>query len=299
MDRPTTTTVADEPCLASTVRSPDPVLATTNTGRLPIAPAIEPTIPRLAVVMIVRDEQEHLPACLDSVAWADERVIVIDAASRDRSEAIARDRAETVVVRPFDDFAAQRNHGLDLANADWILALDADERITHALASEIRRVITEAPTETLGYRIPIRSVILGRRFTHSGTQNDRPIRLFRRGTTRWYGAVHETPDLRDDQLGRLRQPIEHQTLPDLETCLSKLNRYTSLGAENDQRRGHRHRLAIDLMVRPPWTFFKLFILRQGFRDGLEGTMFCLLSSLGVLFQHWKHRERLRRVEEVG
>ena len=159
--------------------------------------------PRVSVLIVARDEAHNLADCLAAARWADERVVVVDAASRDATLEIARRDADVVAVRPFDDFASQRNAALALASGDWVLSVDADERITPELAAEIRRVIADRDAPYRGYRVPIRSEILGRRFAFSGTQHDHPLRLFRRDSGRWVGLVHETVDL-DGTGGRRR-----------------------------------------------------------------------------------------------
>ncbi|WZO97430.1 glycosyltransferase family 2 protein [Isosphaeraceae bacterium EP7] len=247
--------------------------------------------PRLSALILAKNEALNLPGCLASVQWADEVVVVVDDASRDRTEEIARRGADRVAVRPFDDFAAQRNAALDLATGDWVLAVDADERVTPDLAAEIRRVIDPKSAPACGYRVPIKSVILGRRFSHSGTQHDRPLRLFRRDAGRWTGAVHETVDLAGEA-GQLGNHLTHSTIPDMQTFLHKINLYTTLEAEKFRREG-RETGAVDLAARPVWTFLKLYLGKQGFRDGLEGFTFCALSGLSVAVRHWKHRELTR------
>jgi glycosyltransferase involved in cell wall biosynthesis len=246
---------------------------------------------RISVLILARDEAANLPGCLESVTWADEVIVVVDRASRDPSREIAERAADRVVVRTFDDFAGQRNAGLALASGDWVFAVDADERATPELAAEVRRKVADPGAGHAGYRVPIRSVILGRPFAFSGTQHDRPLRLFRLGSGRWAGAVHETVELRGDA-GLLENALQHRTIPDMQTFLRKLNEYTTLEAIGFEREGRRHR-ATDLAVRPFWTFFKLYLGKQGFRDGLEGFVFCALSGLSVAVRHWKHRERLR------
>lgn len=242
--------------------------------------------PRLSALVLARDEAENLPGCLAALAWADERVVVVDAASRDASEALARRLADRVLVRPFEDFASQRNAALELATGDWVLAVDADERATPELAEEVRAAIASGARD--GYRVPIRSVVLGRAFRFSGTQHDRPLRLFRRGHGRWVGAVHETVDLRGSA-GALRHALRHRTLPDMRTFLAKIDRYTSLEARRLAADGCPAR-ASDLALRPVWTFAKLYLGKQGFRDGWEGFLFCALSGVSVAVRGWKHRE---------
>ena len=250
------------------------------------------TAPTVAALIVARDEESHLADCLASLAWADETIVVVDARSTDATEAIARRHATRVLVRPFDDFAAQRNAALALASADWVCAVDADERATPDLAGEIRRAIAApGPDAPAGYRVPIQSVVLGRSFRYSGTQHDRPLRLFRRDRGRWVGTVHETVDLagRAEQLGH---HLTHRTIPDMATFLRKIDHYTTLEARQFLASGARFR-PIDVTVRPAWVFAKLYLGKQGFRDGLEGLAFCALSGLSVAVRHWKHRELIR------
>ncbi len=246
---------------------------------------------RVSALVLARDEAANLPGCLAALAWADERIVVVDPGSTDATEDVARREADRVVVRPFDDFASQRNAGLDTAGGDWVFAVDADERATPALADEVRRAVNSPDAGHHGYRLPIRSVILGRPFRFSGTQHDLPLRLFRRDRGRWVGAVHETVELAGTA-GRLRNPLEHRTIPDMQTFLRKINEYTTLEAVKLEREGRGFHAA-DLAARPPWTFVKLYLGKQGFRDGLEGLAFCALSGVSVAVRGWKHRERLR------
>ena len=254
----------------------------------------------VTALVIARDEAANLADCLASISWADETVVVVDAASRDATEAIARRDADCVVVRVFDDFASQRNAGLAAARGTWIFAVDADERVTSELALEIRAALDSArhaasvderaQTPRVGFRVPIRSVVLGRRFRFSGTQDDLPMRLFRRDRGCWVGAVHETVEL-DGATETLRAAIEHCTIPNLQTFLEKVNKYTTLEALKLENAGRRPN-AFDLLARPVWTFLKLYFAKQGFRDGWEGFVFCSLSGVSDALRHWKLRERL-------
>jgi glycosyltransferase involved in cell wall biosynthesis len=247
--------------------------------------------PRVSVLVLAKNEAHNLPACLAAAHWADEVIVVVDRASSDETAAIAKRGADLVAIRTFDDFAHQRNAALGLASGDWVFAIDADERATPELAAEIRRVIADPEARHVGYRVPIRSVILGRRFSYSGTQHDRPLRLFRRGFGRWTGTVHETVELQGTA-GQLAHALEHRTIPDMQTFLGKINLYTTLEALKFQREGRPFRMR-DLTVRPIWTFLKLYLAKQGFRDGIEGFVFCAMSGLSVAVRHWKLRELKR------
>ena len=244
--------------------------------------------PSLSALVIARDAAGDLPACLDALGWADEVVVVVDPASLDATEAIARGLADVVAVRPFDDFASQRNAALGLASGDWAFAVDADERATPALAAEIRAAIANPRSNIAGYRVPILSEVLGRSFRYSGTQQDLPLRLFRRDFGRWTGEVHETV-LLDGPAGRLREPLRHRTIPDMRTFLQKIDKYTTLEAIRLHRLGHRPR-PLDSSIRPLWTFAKLYVGKRGFLDGPEGFAFCSLSAVSAAVRQWKLKE---------
>jgi glycosyltransferase involved in cell wall biosynthesis len=248
--------------------------------------------PRLSVLVVAKDEAHNLPGCLAAARWADQRVVVVDSNSRDTTLEIARRQADVVAVRVFDNFAGQRNAALTLATGDWVLSIDADERVTPELAAEIRRVLADGSAPYHGFRVPIRSEILGRRFAFSGTQHDHPLRLFRRDSGRWVGLVHETVELRG-AVGSVGNPLRHRTIPTIKDFLDKINDYTSLEADAlaGSDRPYRGR---DLALRPAWTFFKLYVLKQGFRDGVEGFMFCLFSGVSAAVRAWKHRELTRQ-----
>jgi glycosyltransferase involved in cell wall biosynthesis len=237
-------------------------------------------------LVLARDEAENLADCLDALSWVDFRIVVVDSRSRDATESVARRYADRVIVRDFDDFASQRNAGLAAADSDWIFSVDADERSSPEQAAEIRRCV--ASTLCAGFRVPIRSVVLGRAFRFSGTQHDLPIRLFRTQRGRWIGEVHETVRL-DGKIDMIGAPLRHETLHDMSTFLRKIDHYTTLEAVRHFRQGRRSTL-LDLTIRPPWTFAKLYVGKQGFRDGLEGLVFCGLSAVSLAVREWKLRE---------
>ncbi len=243
---------------------------------------------RLAVLVVARNEEANLPGCLESARFAAERIVVVDAASEDGTLQVAQRLADRAIVRAFDHFANQRNAALDLATADWVLAIDADERVTPELAAEIQRRLADPTSTCVGFRVPIRSEVLGRRFRFSGTQHDLPLRLFRRDLGRWTGKVHETVRI-SGPIGLMDEVLTHRTLPDVRVFLGKINQYTTLEAADLHQAGRRFRIS-DLAIRPFWTFAKLYLARQGFRDGLEGLMFCSLSAVSVAVRSWKLRE---------
>jgi glycosyltransferase involved in cell wall biosynthesis len=239
----------------------------------------------------VLNEEERLRTLLPALGWTDE-IVVVDGGSTDRTAELARRFGCRVAVREFDNYCNQRNVAIGFTSCDWVLSIDADEMPTPLLAEEIRQRI-EQP-RPLAYHVPIRSRIFGRRMRFSGTQDDAPIRLFRADSARWRGAVHEVLDA-TGPIGRLRNGIDHQTLPDLQAFLTKLNRYTSLEAEARLARGQRPgRLAP--WIRPPLEVFRRLVWKQGIWDGPEGWLFCGLSGLSAWVLCDKHRRLWRAAQ---
>ncbi len=246
------------------------------------------TEPTVSALIIAKNEAAQLPGCLDALMWADEIIVVVDAASGDETEAIARARGCRVVLRAFDGFANQRNSALAMATGDWVLAVDADERVTPRLAAEIRTRLRAADGACEAFRVPIRSRVFGRAFRFSGTQHDLPVRLFQRTSGRWTGAVHETVEFQG-RLGTLRGHMTHETHETLREFLDKLNHYTELEARELAALGHRGR-AFDLTLRPLWTFCRLYFGKLGFLDGRGGFLFCALSAVSTAVRNEKLRE---------
>ncbi|MBX3411967.1 MAG: glycosyltransferase family 2 protein [Pirellulales bacterium] len=239
----------------------------------------------LAAVMIVRDEEANLRELAARYWHAFDEVVVVDGGSSDRSTDIARSSKVRLFERPFDNFAAQRNFALAQVQSDWCLSLDADERPTPAMLRETRQVLAEQRASA--FRVPIRSTIFGRRFRYSGTQNDLPIRLFRRDAAIWQGDVHEVLRV-SGRVGRLRAGLEHDTLPDLPSFLAKMNRYTALEAAarvEHARRPRRH----ELYSAPLVELFRRLVWKHGWLDGPEGWAFCALSGLSAYVLAARHR----------
>lgn len=240
--------------------------------------------PSISVISIVLNEEQNLPGLLSRLGWADE-VVVVDGGSRDATCEIARSFGARVYERPFDNFARQQNFALSLASGDWVLSLDADERPTPGMIAEIRRCLTGDRYDA--YRVRIRSSIFGRQVRFSGTQDDRQVRLVRRGHARWEGEVHETLQT-TGAVGQLRNWLNHDPLPTLDVFLAKMHRYTSLAAEARIARKRTPR-ASDAWLCAAREVFRRLIWKQGIWDGPQGWAFCLLSGLSEWVLADKHR----------
>jgi glycosyltransferase involved in cell wall biosynthesis len=236
---------------------------------------------KLTVTVITRNEAANIAAALESVSWADETVVV-DSHSTDDTVSIARRLATRVEVREWSGYSAQKNFAADLASHDWILSLDADERVTPALASEIRQVLGTAPTFN-GYRIPRVAWYLGRWIRSTDWYPDYQLRLYNRRAGRWNGRrVHESVAV-DGPIGRLQREIEHYPYRDISHHLRTIDRYTTLAAQ-DQLAAGRRASAWQTFFYPRFAFLRNYILRGGFREGSVGLVVSLLNSYYVFLK---------------
>jgi glycosyltransferase involved in cell wall biosynthesis len=238
-------------------------------------------VPKVTATLITRDEAAHIEAALASVAWADE-VIVVDSESTDATVDLARARGARVEVRPWPGYSAQKNYAASIASHDWILSLDADERVTPALAAEIRALLAADPPSR-GYRIPRISHYLGRWIRGTDWFPDYQLRLYDRRAGTWNGRrVHESVAL-NGAPGVLRGELEHHPYRDISHHLATIDRYTTLAAEEMRAGGRRVPLAA-VALHPPFAFLRNYVLRGGFRLGGVGFVVSALNSYYVFLK---------------
>ena len=244
----------------------------------------------LAAVLIVRDEEARLPAALASVAFCDE-VVVMDAGSADRTCELARAAGARVLANtPWPGFVAQRNLALDAARHDWVLALDADERVTPALESEIQALRARG-FQHAGYRIPRLTFYLGRAIRGTDWYPDLQLRLFDRRRGRWEGAlVHESVKVAGS-LGRLRGELEHRPYADISDHLRRIDAYTSLWARQAQAAGRRVSLPW-MLAATAGALLRNYLLRGGLLLGEAGLTVSLLNT-------WYTFAKLAKLRELG
>ena len=239
----------------------------------------------LSVITITLNEESNIGPCLESVRWADE-IIVLDSGSTDRTVAIAQRYTKRVHRVTWEGYGPTRNRGLARAHGEWILWLDADERITPDLGREIQEILERNDPAVSGYAIPRRAYFLGKWIRHCGWYPGRVTRLFRKSESSFTTArVHEGITIRGVILSSQNDMV-HLTDPDLDRYFNKFNRYTTLAAE-EMRDAGREASVLDLFVRPPFTFVKMYIIRLGFLDGLHGFILCVLSSAYVFVKYAK------------
>lgn len=240
-------------------------------------------MPRLSAIVITKNEAAKIGACLDSVSFCDER-IVVDSGSSDDTVALAEARGARVVQHAWNGFGPQKNFALSLARGEWILSLDADERVSAALAEHIRKAIDDGDAD--GYEMPRLSTFCGRPMRHSGWYPDYVLRLFRRGMGRFTNdPVHERV-ICEGRLGRLSEPLIHHPVGRLEDALSRMDRYSTAGAEMILESGRKVSFSTGIL-RGSWAFFRTYFLRLGFLDGREGFLLAVANAEGTYYRYMK------------
>ncbi len=245
---------------------------------------------RLSVTIIAWNEEERLRACLESVAWAEE-ILVIDAESTDKTVQVAREFTDKIWVRPWPGFAEQKNFALDQATCEWVLSLDADERVTPELRERISRIVrANGPGD--GYSIPRKNIFWGAWVRHGGLYPDYQLRLFRRAAGRFVdSAVHESVVV-EGHVEKLAEPLLHHSYRGLDDFVARSNRYSALAARDIVALGGRAGV-LDLALRPLGRFLSMYVARGGFLDGWRGFVLAVLYANYVFLRVAKTWEARR------
>ena len=244
-------------------------------------------MPRVSVTVITKNESTGIGDALASVAWADE-IVVVDSESTDDTVAIAKGHTDRVVVRPWPGYIDQKNYAASIANNDWILSLDADERVTPALADEIRALMSGTPREA-AFRMPRVTWHLGRWIRTTDWFPDFQTRLYDRRSARWTGRyVHEAVTV-DGEIGRLRGELQHYAYRDIADHLETIDRYTTYAARQMHEDGRRAGV-LQLLGHPPLAFLRNYLAHGGIRDGAAGLIISALNSYYVFLKFAKLRE---------
>lgn len=239
----------------------------------------------LSIIILTRNEENDIEAAVQNAWQCADEVLVVDSGSTDRTVELAKKNGARVVFRAWDnDFAAQRNFALSQTEADWVLYLDADERMNDELARAVKKVVSANSSEAGGkkqYRMQRKSVAFGKKFSYGPLYPDWVTRLFPRKSVKWVGKVHERPES-DLPLEKLLGHIEHYTYRDWQEWEEKMSRYSSIWAEEAYNRGRRTSLPVALL-HGVGSLISTLILRRGFLDGWMGIcLSCMYFSYTML-----------------
>ncbi|HEX4167834.1 MAG TPA: glycosyltransferase family 2 protein [Bryobacteraceae bacterium] len=241
---------------------------------------------KISAAIITFNEEKNIARVIESLRCCDE-ILVLDSGSNDRTVPIANKLGARVVEASWHGYAAQKNIATELAAYDWVLALDADESLSEALEAEIWQIKKAGPKFD-GYTMPRLAQYLGRWILHSGWYPDRKVRLFNRLKARWVGEfVHESVKV-DGTIGHLESNLLHFTCESLSEHLRTMDRYTTLAAQEIAAR--RSNISLTrLLLDPPWTFFRTYILKRGFMDGVEGLAIAYMAAFYNFTKYSKAR----------
>lgn len=236
-------------------------------------------MPTLTAIIPTYNEEAYIEAALKSVRFADQ-IIVVDSYSTDKTEEIARKYATVFLQRTFDTFSSQKNHAITHATCDWILFVDADERITYPLQVEIKRAMQTA--KYVGYKLSFPHFYMNRFLTHHSSD---VLRLVKREGTRYEGLVHEKLNIKGS-INTLKNPVLHFTYKGLDHYIEKRESYAWLQAAQLQKKGKKVTLLL-LFFKPLWRFFSSYILKGGFKDGIPGLSISSINAYGVFSRYVK------------
>jgi glycosyltransferase involved in cell wall biosynthesis len=240
----------------------------------------------LSVIIVTKNEAPNIAACLESVAWADE-IIVLDSGSSDDTVRLAIKAGACVIESDWPGYGPQQNRGIDAASHDWIYSLDADERITPALAAEIISSIKENRFKV--FDVPRSSLFVSRFMKHSGCWPDRTRRLFRKGCAKFSDHEIHASLTTKEAVGHLAAPMIHYSYHNYHSVLEKVNRYSSGSARDLYARGRRGSLALAIS-HGLWAFIRTYLIKLGFLDGQQGFILAFSNAVGTFYKYIKLME---------
>lgn len=233
---------------------------------------------RLSVVILTKNEEKNIAECIKNVAWADE-VIIVDDNSTDRTVEIAREYTDKIIISAMNrDFAKQRNLSIEHCTGDWILQMDADERVTSGLKSKIEDVL-ENGSEFSAFKFIRKTNFCGKFLSYGGASSHKSLRLFKRGRASFYGRDDQIKV--DGSIGDWDEEIEHYNFPDIDHYILTQNFYSQTDAEDMSKSVDsipKKQLRRELTTKPLKLFFKIYVKKQGYKDGTYGLIFAMLSA---------------------
>ncbi|MDD5462083.1 MAG: glycosyltransferase family 2 protein [Methylococcales bacterium] len=238
----------------------------------------------LSVVIITKNEEDNMRDCLESVAWADE-IVIVDSGSEDNTLAICKNYTDKILTnKDWKGFGYQKNLALQQATKDWVLSLDADERVTAALRTEIENKINNSADSA--FAIPRQTYFLGQAMKHGGWWPDYVVRLFRRNTGVFSEDIVHERVLVNEPVRKLSTPLLHYSYTSLDQLMVKMNHYSSAGADKAYRQGKSSSL-LKAIAKAKWTFFRAYFLRLGILDGQAGFIAAFSKAEETYYRYLK------------
>jgi len=250
---------------------------------------------KLSIVIATKNEEKNIRKCLESVKWADE-IIIVDDKSADRTVEICREYTDKIFLNDSrGSFHKNKNLGIEKTAGDWILSLDADERVTPELKEEILVTLGLQASTIIGYCIPRKNYFLGKWIRGCGWWPDYIIRLFKKGVTQWPLDIHATPKIKEkNKVGYLQNPLIHYSYRNLNQYFEKFNSYTSRLAQEEFEKGikiNKRNFFICFLIKPLFWVLHKYFFWKGYRDAFQGFFISFSSALVVFITYAKLWEK--------
>jgi glycosyltransferase involved in cell wall biosynthesis len=241
--------------------------------------------PTISAIVVCFNEEENIGACLESLRWCDE-IVVVDSFSTDRTVEICRRFTDNVIQRPWAGYIGQKAFALSQATKEWVLLVDADERVTPELTEEMQEALSRDGGAYAGYAVPRLVFYLNRWWRRGGWYPDYKTRLFRRERATLGGSDPHEKVLVDGQVRRLRHPLHHFTYRNIEDHVQRINRFTSISSGELRKQGDRWKLT-DALLHPAGRFLRCYFLQRGFMEGFAGFYVAVTAAMYVFLKYAK------------
>jgi len=247
-----------------------------------------PVKPRFSATVICKNEEHNIEACLQSVSWCDE-IVVVDSFSTDRTVEICRQYTDCVIQRPWAGYRDQKAFAHSMATREWVFLVDADERVPPELRDEIQDALGRFGTQYAAFLVPRLVRYLDRWWWKGGWYPDYDIRIFRRDRATWGGSDPHEKILVDGRVKRLRLPLHHFSYRDTADHIRRINHFTNVSSAELRGQGKRWRW-MDNLCRPPFRFLRSYIFKRGCFEGVPGLFVAVTAAVYVFLKYAKLRE---------
>jgi glycosyltransferase involved in cell wall biosynthesis len=242
-------------------------------------------LPKISAAIITFNEEKNIRDCLESIKWIEE-IIIVDSFSTDRTVDICKEYTQKIFQREWPGHVRQKQFALEQAQGEWILSLDADERLSPEAAEEMKKEIFDDVPDIDGFRFPRHSYYLGRWINHGGWYPDCKLRLIRKGKGRWGGRDPHDKIIADGPTKPLKGEILHYVYDNLSHQLETVNSFSTISAEQWNKEGKKFNLFL-IFLRPPIRFLEMYVWKKGFLDGFPGFVIAMASAFYVFLKYAK------------
>jgi glycosyltransferase involved in cell wall biosynthesis len=238
---------------------------------------------KISAIIIANNEEKNIRECLESVNWCDE-IILVDSESTDRTVEIAKEFTDKIFIKKWEGFAVQKRFSLEKASNEWVISVDADERVSPQLKNEIEKIL-DSNAQFDGFKIPRENYFLNKKIKYCGWGNDFQLRLFKKSKAKVTDRKVHEGFIVDGNVGKLDNALIHYTHQKISETINKINHYSTLEAE--EKFGKKKVKPLQILTHPIAAFLNHFISRKGYKDGVHGLMISLIHAMTNMLTYMK------------